>query len=65
MRSGIQTTYILLERGFEDRQLREELHKVIAKAKLEISTKEFVVEYPILHNFMYNLRIELDKQEEV
>ena len=62
MKSSSQTTYILLERGSEDRRLWEELHKVMAKLKL--GPREFITEYRMLYELKYNLKIELDKQEE-
>ena len=62
MKSSAQTTYILLERGFEDRQLWEELQRVVARSKL--GSRDFILEYPMLHELKYNLKIELDKQEE-
>ncbi len=62
MKSSSQTTYILLERGSEDRALWEELHKVVVRLKIS-SVRDFITEFPMLHELKHNLKRELDDQE--
>ena len=64
MKSSSQTTYILLERGSEDRALWEELHKIIAALRTE-SCKTFIKKYPLIWELKHNLKIELDKQDAI
>ena len=63
MRTSTQTTYILLERGIEDKALWFELNKLISDLKVA-SLKEFVKKYPLLYELKHNLKLELDAQED-
>ena len=62
MQTKAQTTYILLERGVEDKALWYELNSIIAALKIK-SIAEFIVRYPTLNELKYNLKGELDSQE--
>lgn len=62
MKSRIQTTYILLERGSEDRDLWNELNHIISDLKSG-SIKTFVKRYPLINELKHSLKIELDAQE--
>ena len=62
MRSKAQTTYILLERGIEDRALWVEINKIVAELKIG-SIKTFIKKYPLINELKNNLKIELDDQE--
>ncbi len=63
MKSSAQTTYILLERGVEDRALWVELNKIVAELRRE-SVKTFIKKYPLINELKYNLKVELDAQDE-
>jgi hypothetical protein len=58
MKTKTQTTFILLERGTEDKALLLELEKIINTLKIG-STKELIKEYPLIHELRYNLKMEL------
>jgi hypothetical protein len=62
MQTTTQTTYIMLERGVEDRALWEEINKITVVLKTE-SIKSFIKEYPLLYELKLNLKDELDTQE--
>ena len=64
MRSKTQTTYILLERGTEDRDLWIELNKIIAESKIK-SIKTFIIKYPLLNKLKDTLKQEIDSQNEI
>jgi len=56
-----QTTYIILERGVEDRALWVELNKIVAALKVK-AVKDFVNKFPLLYELKHNLKLELDAQ---
>ena len=62
MRTNLQTTYVLLERGIEDKQLVEEINKVIIDLKIR-STKEVVRRFPMLNELKQGLDREILMEE--
>ena len=64
MRTKSQTTYILLDRGTEDVQLRDELLKIQAKvAKNYKSTKEYYKTFPKFIELLQGLTFEIRAEE--
>jgi len=63
MKSNTQTTYILLERGVEDRALWKELDKISAALEVK-SYRDFIKNFPLLWELKSNLKIELDEHNE-
>ncbi len=64
MRTNLQTTYILLERGTEDRQLRDELLKVAVKVVKDFkSGTEYLKAFPMIADLLEGLNHEISEQE--
>jgi len=63
MRTNTQTTSILLQRGSEDRALWVELNKIVADLKYK-SVRDFIKKYPLINELKYNLKVELDAEDE-
>ena len=62
MQTNNQTTYIFLERGVEDKQLHNELNRLIRDLKIA-SVKEFVSRYPKLYELKQGLAKEVEEQK--
>lgn len=60
MKAKSQITYILLERGTEDRAMWDELNKIITELKIE-SFKTFIKKYPLLNELKHTLKQEIDE----
>lgn len=63
MKTGRRTTYILLERGDEDRRLKQELDIVFSKLGIA-SSIEMVKKFPMLMALRQGLSDELKSEEE-
>ena len=61
MKTGAQTTYILLDRGSEVLELLSELHKVTAATGIS-SVSEFIKEYPLIHDLKQGLQAEKESE---
>ena len=62
MKTGAQTTYILLSRGDEDRRLFEEIDRIIDEV-FQGSRKEFYRKFRLLTELRSGLRDEIDALE--
>ena len=60
MNTGTKTTYILLERGVEDKALLKELIEIVGS---NYPTFEFIKQYPMIHELMFELRNEVEGKE--
>jgi len=54
MKTGNQTTYILLDRGTEDMELLAEINRIIVATGIQ-GSKEFVQKYPCIHELKLGL----------
>jgi hypothetical protein len=62
MQTNHSTTYILLDRGSEDKALLEELNKITAATGIN-SIKEFIQEFPTIQKLKQELTFELNQEE--
>ena len=62
MRTGSRTTYILLERGFEDIELLKELHAITVATGIK-NGKEFAKKYPRILELKQGLEAEKERDE--
>lgn len=62
MRTGKETTYILLERGTEDKELLTELHKITVATGIQ-GIKEFIKKYPRIWELKQGLEAEREEME--
>ena len=60
MKTSAQTTYVLLERGYEDKGLLEEINKMFIAIKISPLTKEAIKKYPHLSELRHLLRLEVE-----
>lgn len=63
MRTTSRTTYILLDRGSEDRKLLDELES-ISRMLGVFKTMEQAKKYPLFMELMHGLREEVEKESE-
>lgn len=64
MNTGCQTTYILLDRGVEDKGIYREIEKIAYQHYGGI-TKKFAKEHPLLLKLYHGLRDEISSHDDM